>query len=107
MAIDVEERYSLENGLPDNKVTPKYVEEFYQKYERYPAKVVVNLKHKVTWSEYLIPIPIPLRPSKPLEKNKDIDDTETPMVQFYCIAIEYDNEVDEKALVCRGFAKTL
>ena len=106
MAAEVEERYPLEAGLPDNQVTPKPVEEFYQNYKRWPATVVVNPKHRGAWREYLIPVPIPPHPSKPLEKYKDIEDAETPLAQFYRIAIEYDNAVDEMTLVCRGFAKT-
>ena len=105
MAAEVEERYPLEKGLPRFQETPKAVNEFYQKYQQYPAKVVVNPKHKVAWSEYLIPISRPARPAlKPLEKNKDLKDAETPIVQFYRIAIEYDNEIDEEAIICRGFA---
>lgn len=106
MTIDLEESYPLENGLPDYQVSPKPIKEFYQKYERYPAKVVVNPKHKVTWSEYLMPIPKLPHPSlTPLPRNKNTEDTQ-PLVQFYRIAIEYDNEVDENILVCRGFANT-
>ena len=106
MAAEVEERYPLENGLPRFQVNPEPVNEFYQKYERYPAKVVVNPKHKVSWSEYPISIPIPARPAQNPLENKDFEDAETPTAQFYRIAIEYDNAVDEKTLVCRGFAKT-
>ncbi len=54
-----------------------------------------------------MPVSIPARPSlKPLEGNKDIEDAETPIAQFYRVAIEYENDVDEKTLMCRGFAKT-
>ena len=105
MAAEVEERYPLEDGLPKFQETPKPVKEFHQKYEHYPARVIVNPKHKVKWSEYPMPFSIPLRPSpKPLESNKDIEDAETPTAQFYRIAIKYDNQVDEKTLICQGFA---
>lgn len=104
MAAEVEEKYYLENGLPDYQVTPKPIEEFYQKYGHYPAKVIVNLAHKVKWSEYFIPIPTQHAPSiQPLE-IKDIDAT---MAQGYHIPIEYDKRVDEKTLVCGGFARLI
>ena len=105
MAAEVEEKYPLEDGLPRFQETPKPVEKFHQKYGQYPAKVVINPKHKVSWNEYLLPVSIPPRTAlKPLE-NKDIEDAETPIAQFYRVAIEYDNKVDEMTLVCRGFAK--
>lgn len=106
MAAEVDVPYPLENGLPRFQVTPEPVNEFHKTYGQYPAIVVVNPKHRVSWSEYLLPVSISTRPAlNPLE-NKDFEDAETPTAQFYRIAIEYDNAVDEKTLVCRGFAKT-
>jgi len=82
---------------------PEPIKEFYQKYGHYPAKVIVNPKHKdkVKGGEYFIPIPIQLAPSITPLAIKDID---APMAQGFHIPLEYDEEVDEKTLICRGFA---
>ena len=101
MSAEVDEKYHLENGLPDDQVTPEPIKEFYQKYGHYPAKVIVNPKNKVNWDQYLILIPTQLVPSITPLANRDID---APIAQGYHIPIEYDKDVDEKTLICRGFA---
>ncbi len=101
MPAETEEKYHLENGLPQFQRIPDAVHEFHQKYGHYPAKVIINPKHQVEWREYFMLTPTKLAPSiKPLE-NKDI---EAPTVQGYHIAIEYDEEIDVKTIICRGFA---
>src|SRR5690348_7162913 len=102
MSTEVDEKYHLENGLPDDQVTPESIKEFYQKYGHYPARVIVNPKHKdkVKGDEYFIPIPIQRAPSITPLAFKDID--APPMAQGYHIPLEYNKEVDEKTLICRG-----
>lgn len=101
MPAEVEEKYHIENGLPDHQVTPEPINEFYQKYGHYPARVIVHPKNKVKWDEYFILISTQLVPSTTPLTNKDFD---APVAQGYHIPIEYDKEVDEKTLICRGFA---
>ena len=101
MPVEVDERYHLENGLPDHQITPEPIKEFYQKYEQYPARVIVHPKNKVKWDGYFILIPTQIVPSTTPLANRDID---AHLAQGYHIPIEYDKDVDEKTLICRGFA---
>src|SRR5712691_8700486 len=96
MFAKTEEEYPLEKGLPPFPVTPKPVEEYYQKHGYYPAVVIVNPKHQVKDIEYFKPR---LAPSIEPLSNKDIEDTK---VQGCYIAIEYDEGVDVNTIICKG-----
>ncbi len=102
MATEVEEKYSLEDGLPQYQINPKATE-FSRKYGYYPDKVILNSKYKDMGSKYFIVFPKKHAPAiEPLGR----EDIEATIAQGYDVDIEYhDNEVDEKTLICRGFAK--
>jgi len=104
MAAEVEEKYHFEDGLPQYQISPDAIE-FSKKYGQYPAKVILNLKYKDIGSKCFIIFPTTHTPAIEPLGNKDI---EAPIVQGYDVDIEYhdDEEVDEKTLICRGFAKT-
>ena len=104
MAPEVEERYSLKDGLPQNQINPKAIE-FSRKYGHYPDKVILNLKYEYIGSKFFILFPATHAPAiKPLG-NTDINGS---IAQGYNVDIEYhdDEEVDDKTLICRGLAKT-
>lgn len=101
MPDEVNEKYNLENGLPDYQATPEAIKEFFQKYGKYPGRVIVHPKNMVEWKEYFIPISTQIVPSTVPLTNKDID---AQPAQGYYIPIIYDKEVDEKTLMCSGFA---
>jgi hypothetical protein len=99
MPAEIEKPYLLENGLPGDQVTPVQIEWFKQEYGRYPAKLAVNPKHRVTWEDYFIPAPMNLTTSiEPLP----MEDIPGQIMQGYLVPIEYDEKVDEHTLVCIG-----
>jgi hypothetical protein len=100
MPTEVEKSYPLENGLPGHQVTPIQIEWFKQEYGRYPKKLAVSPKHRVTWEGYFIPAPMKLSAS--IDQLPGQEDIPGHIMQGYHISIEYREEVDEHSLVCVG-----
>ena len=64
---------------------------------------ILNLNYKDIGSPYFILFPTTLAPAiEPL----GFEDIEGYIVHGHYVNIEYHDEVDEKTLICRGFAKT-
>src|SRR3974390_1459052 len=102
MVVEVEEKYHFEGGLPQHQINPKAIE-FYKKHGYYPAKVILNWKYQDLGRIYFILFPTKQVPAiKPLA-NKDIEEL---IAQGYYADVEYDKEVNETTLICRGSAKT-
>jgi hypothetical protein len=102
MAVEVEERYFLENGVSQYGVLEK-VYKFHKTHGQYPAWVILNPQHQHIGGTSFIPLQTTPTPAiEPLEDNKDI---EGHVVQGYHVDIEYNERADEKTVICGGFAK--
>lgn len=100
MVAEVEEKYPLHGLLQYRLLEAVY--EFNKKHGQYPAKVILNPENNDVGSTSFIPFPTKRPPTiEPLPN----DDIKAPTAQGYNVDIEYDEGVDEKTLICRGFAK--
>ncbi len=101
MVAEAEEKYPLHGFLQYRLLEDVY--EFNKKHDQYPAKVILNPKNNDVGSTSFIPFPTNRPPAiEPLPSNNDIKGS---TAHGYNVDIEYDEEVDEKTLICRGFAK--
>lgn len=103
MAVEVQEEYFFADERPQDHINSIAVE-FREKYSHYPAKLILNSKYKHIGNQYSIRPPIKFVPS-----IQPLGGTDIPAlsVETYYVVIEYNDEVDEKLLICKGFAKTL
>jgi hypothetical protein len=101
MASEVEEEYSLENSIAQYQVL-ETVGEFHKTHGHYPARVILNPKHQHIGVTSFVQFPIMLAPAIEPLGNRDIKAREA---SGYHVDIEYNEGIDEKVLICRGFAK--
>jgi hypothetical protein len=100
MVAEVEEKYPLHGLL--HYLLLEDIYKFNKKHGRYPARVILNPKNNDVGSTSFIPFPTNRPPAiEPLPINGEI---EAPTAEGYKVDIEYDEAVDEKTLICRGFA---
>ena len=100
MVAEVEEKYPLHGLLQYRLLEDVY--EFNKKHGQYPVKVILNPKNNDVGSTSFIPF---LTKRPPAIEPLLNDVIEAPTAEGYDIDIEYDEEVDEKTIICRGFAK--
>jgi hypothetical protein len=101
MATEEQKIYQFEDGLPQNHTNPDAVDFRKNNKGQYPAKVILNPKYKDIGSKFFILFPTNLTAAiEPLGNN----DIGASIAQGYYADVEYDETINEKTLICRGFA---